>query len=399
MKVLNRETLAEKRENSFYRMEVYSSRGAAESRAAPIFARADVVKGTRNWRETALRETLLNRMRENGRKLYNAQQKNAETGFDTETLRQFQVDLIQDIQRFADDLTDYSAQLFIEQTNRDFRGEVKLRDVLPGVGEEGEMEGTGDAAPLIRHNLPTDRTVRLKIKAFADKTTAAEMFLNPFYSPERTTESFARILADEKNADFFRPLNAATFDAAHSVPFDTAGTTIDLRRYNTVKAAINKGIRLIDPISGREQGKMHHEIYLLVSALDNDGYNLPTILGGGLERLAGVNQLAGALPITAIVPYSCGLNDGQIYGNKTLRYPGVADGVAYLYIKNRSYGAYRLTAIQPSLISSTGSATQLLPEEQTMFRITGTYLESVLPGADIKGKAAGAIIKLPLNPS
>jgi hypothetical protein len=261
------------------------------------------------------------------------------------------------------------------------------------------MSGTGDSAALLEHNLPTDIAVQLKIRAFGDKTMAAEQWLDPFYNPGRITESFARILADSKNADFFRPLNAATFDAAHSVAFDKAGANIDVQRYNTIKAAINKAIRLIEPISRREQGKMRHEIYLLVSALDNDGYNLPAIVGGGLERLAGINQLVGALPITAIVPYSAGLNDGQPYGLKTLRYPGVADGEAYVYIKNDSYGAYRFTAVQPSLISSKGSADQLLPEIQTMFRISGTYMGSVLPGSAIGGKAAGAIIKLPLNPS
>jgi hypothetical protein len=316
--------------------------------------------------------------------------KNAATGYDPATIAALVQNFVIDLQRLKDDMTDYTPILLTERVDTEAPENVTLRNYLPYVGREGTVMGAGDTVPLMEHNLPVDVVVKMVIKAFGDKTMFRELMLNPFYNTEHVMEGAARILVDGQNKESIGAIVGATYDANHSQAADTTGATKDLQTYLTVKAAIKKALALWNTPTKKQNGLMAHKIYLLLNPIDLP--DIQPIVEGGLERLAGINQMVGRLPIDAIIPYSGGLNDGMAWGGETLSFPGVAAGTFYIMIKNDVYGGYKIVKRTATMEMGSGDVLALTTETRAWHRIDGTYLDWILPSA-AGGKQYGAVIK------
>jgi hypothetical protein len=242
----------------------------------------------------------------------------------------------------------------------------------------------------MEHNLPVDVNVPLQIKAFGDKTTFRELYLNPFHKTENILQSAARILADSQNKEVIGKIITADYTAAaFNQPADTTGATADLKIYNTVKKAIKKALMLYNTPTGKRIGEMQHEIYLLINPLDL--YDVEPVINGGLERLAGINQMVGRLPFNGVIPYAGGINDGLKWGNETLSFPGVPLGKFFILIKNPVYGGYKVIKRSPSMEMGNGDVLALTTEKRAWHRIDGVFLDWLLPGGTPQ-KPAGAVI-------
>jgi hypothetical protein len=349
---------------------------------------------TKKWLNGESREKLLNELYS----LRSAIQKKqlAATGYDAETIRQFFADIVLDIQAQVDDLRDYSSQLMNVTSIPDASKYIKLRELLPYVGKEDLNSGTLDAFPLIEHALASLEEITIDVRGFGDKYGLNEELFNPSFSIDRITQSAARIIVDEANADFFKPVVLATYDAAHTQTFISAtGASNDVNTYNTVAAAVDKVLALFNPFANKYNYKFNPKLVLLIS--QRDQRKISPIVNGELSRLTSINQLTPAL-VDNIIAYDGGLNDGASYANgaEILSYPGIPSGTAYVYAINDVYGARKINKVDVTMDIQDGDILTSCREKRRWYRARGVYLDSVLP-TTVSGKAAGAIIKVNLS--
>jgi hypothetical protein len=320
-------------------------------------------------------------------------QGNASKGYDRKTIMDLATVYTIDLSRQADEYVDYTPVLYTERVDENFTEMTNLRDSLPYIGKEEEITGSGDTVPLMKPALPKDYPVYQKVRGFGDKTTLRQLVFNPFHKTELIIESAARILADEKNNDSLGPILSADYTAAFKQAANTTGATFDLRLYNTIKAAIWKAVNLNCLPIGKQNGLLRYETYLLVNPMDM--INIQPVVNGALAAVAGIQQLAPALPIDGIIPYGGGLNHGLLYGNETLNYPGVPQGKAYVYIKVDVFGGYRLVKRNETMEVGEGDVLAISPEKRAWHRIRGLFHDWVLP-TTVGGKNYGAVIEVEL---
>jgi hypothetical protein len=342
------------------------------------------------WRNSAPREAWL-AVRRNleGR----VRRMNAATGFDMETIRALAGNYTIDLVRLADDYADYTPVLFKETVDEALPERFDLMDHLPYVGKEENIIGSSDTAPLMQHTLPAEYPVRLYIRGFGDKSTLRELVFNPFHKTELILESAARILADEKNADSIKPIVSAAYGANHTQAADTSGTTFDLQLYNTIRKGLVKVLNLTNKGAGKENGKMHCRVYLLINPLDEP--NIMPVINGALASAGGIQQIAGRLSIDGVISYGGGLNDGQKYGAETLSYPGCQQGAAYAVAVPEVYCGYRFVKQNETMEVGEGDILGFTAEKRAWHRIRGVHNGFVLPETS-GSKYYGSVIKIAL---
>ena len=392
MKLFNAETMRKDLMGKVRNIRIYNGTATENlANTSTAVAREETIKVVgEKWQNSAGRETLL-RERKNLEDKY--KQMNAAVGYDMATIQALAGLYTIDLVRQADDLADYTPVLFKEVVDEDAPETVNLRDMMPYIGKEDDMTGSGDTVPLMQSALPVDYPVHLKIRGFGDKTTLRQMVFNPFHKTERIIESAARILADEKNKDSIGPIVSATFGAGHKQAADTTGATYDLQLYNTLKKGIVKALKLYNKPLAKENGIVRHEIFLLVNPMDL--INIQPIVNGALAGVGGIQQVAAALPIDGIIPYGGGLNHGMKYGKDTLSYPGVPSGKVYAFIKVESFGGYRIVKRNETMEVGEGDVLGLTSEKRAWHRIRGIYNDFVLPATE-KGKDYGAVVEITL---
>jgi hypothetical protein len=257
-----------------------------------------------------------------------------------------------DVELEAEQIPDISAQLFTEVMAPQATQTVKIREMLPYVGEFGEISGSNDSVPLMEMSMPVQEELTLKIEGFGWKDSMREHDFNPFFDVNRVLRGAAIIVADKKNAEFANPVLNATYDAAHSQAADTTGATRDLKIYNTLKAAYKKAVQLIHPILKIQLGTMKFTPYLICNPIDD--IDITPIVKGVIDRST-VPQNMSPLAFT-ILQYGGGTYNGFPYGKKTISQAGVPMG--YLYLKTE-FGAMRVIKRDTSLSVGTVSVLQL----------------------------------------
>jgi hypothetical protein len=391
MKLLNAETMRKDLVGKVRKVRIYN--GSVErnqKETEPSVAHEETIKVTgEKWLNSAGREALL-RDRKN---LQSKLEKNAATGFDRATIAGLAVLHTIDLVRQQDEYPDYASVLMREVVNEELTDPSNLVDQMPYIGKEEEVKGSGDTVPLMEHALPVKYPVELQIRGFGDKTTMRQLIFNPFHKTEKLIESAARILSDHKNKDLFGDIFGVTYDAAHSQAADTSGATFDLQLYNTLRKGIRKAVHLNNKVLGKANGEYKHEIYLLVNPLDL--IDIQPIANGALAGVGGIQQIAAALPIEGIIPYSCGLNHGFLYGKETLSYPGVPQGKAYAFVKVDTFGAYRLIKRNETMEMGEGDVLSLSSEHRAWHRIRGVFTDWIKPVTE-GGKAYGAVVEITL---
>jgi hypothetical protein len=392
MKLLNAETMRKDLVGKVRKIRIYNGTTTQNLNAA----KADVAQEetieveSEKWLNSKGREELL---RDEHMLVEKCKLMNAETGYDMKTIQKLAGLYTIDLVRQADEYVDYTPVLFKERFDENAPETVNLRDEVPYIGKEEDVQGSGDTVPLMKSSLPVDYPVYLKIRGFGDMTTLRQMVFNPFHKNEKIIESAARILSDEKNNDSFGPIFKASYGAAHKQPVDTTGATYDLQLYNTLKKGIRKALRLNNLPLGKANGLVRHEVYLLVNPMDL--LDIQPIASGALAGVGGIQSFTPALPITGIIPYGGGLNDGLEYGKETLSYPGVPLGKVYVFVKVESFGGYRITKRNETMEVGDGDILALSPAKKAWHRIRGVHSDFILPKT-VDTKNYGAIVEITL---
>jgi len=314
--------------------------------------------------------------------------KNAAQGISADQLAELQALTVIAVEFAEAEMDDHSGALFNAVSLPNATQTVVLQEILPYIGDEGTVSGTNDHVPLLDATIPTKDMVKLFVRGFGWKDSLLNDALNPFYSPERVTRSAATLSVDAKNRDFFKPVIEATYDANHSQSPDTVGTTYHLKIRNTLEMALQKAYALKHPVTGKRVSAMAHKNYLLCNPVD--ALIMRPIVAGQIG-IQTTPQFMGALDLD-VIAYDGGNFDGLTYGKKTLEFPGIPQGTAYIYVKN-IYGAQKVIKRNTSLAVGAGDVLELSTERKAWHRIDGVFLDWVLPTA---GAGKGAIIKITL---
>ena len=347
-----------------------------------------IVATTKMWRNSDKREILLNRIHQLKQQL--EAQRNAGQGPDAALAAQLVGAYYIDLVRLSDEMPDYTGVLTQIIDRPDMPKDVNLRDFLPYTGKERVMAGSNDSVPLIEERTAEITPIALELRAFGHKNSLWDVLFNPFLDTERLMQTAATIRVDSRNDDVIGAIVRATYDAGHSQAADTTGSTYDLKVYNTMLAAIKKVNDLLHPLfKTRTIGSMNPQIYLLCNP--SDQWSIQRVVSGGLVGASGVAQIVSALPLTGIIPYGGGIQDGLPWGKETLSYPGVAKGAFYLAAITR-FGGYTLVKRDLTLETGIGEVLELSREERAWYRVGKVFMDWLI-GSTNNSKYYGAIIK------
>jgi hypothetical protein len=394
-KVINAAIVAEEKMKNGEMREAKVYRGTANGNlagtAVDLYGSEKYKLAGAKWKNSAGYNALWNDIYQMQGKIKTA---NAANPVDPTTLAGYFAKLFIDVERNMDDLLDITPFVAMVIRNEMAQEISYLRDWLPYIGKEKIISGTNDMVPLIDQKTAAVEQIQLYVRAFGWKDSIKNMAFAPINVLQRVTEAAARIAVDYKNAQIMDPINAASttgFGAKHSQAADATGSTFDLKMYNTLRQAQKKLGTLIHPMYTNR----------LVSSLP--GYASPTLLCHpnnlwDIQRVVsgftagGFVQDVAPLPIGSIVPYACGIQHGETWGEETLSLPGVAENVAFMLIPDQ---AMILDKRDVTLEVGTGSVLELSTEERSWHRISGTNTSYLIGGATTNtGK--GCIVKIAL---
>lgn len=387
MRIINAASVAEERmKNGEVRVaKVYA--GTAEENKKTENARvfeggeAKYKIGSGKWKNSAGYHELW-------RDIYASQQKivNSATPPTSAELAAYFAKMFIDVQRQMDDLLDITPMIANVIKDENAQENPNVRDYLPFIGKEKIISGTNDKVPLIDAKTASVETMTLYVRAFGWKASVKYYAFAAMNVLQKVTEAAARIATDYKNAQIMDAINAVTFGTKHTVAADnTNGATFDLKLYNTIRKARKKLGTLVHPLYANR----------LVSTLA--GFNAPGLLVHpnnlwDLQRVlsgftaGGFVQDVAPLPIGDVIPYACGVQHGEVWGEETLSLPGVTENKAYMFIPDQ---ALIVDKRDVTLEVGSGSVLELSAEERSWHRISGTHTNYLIGGADTSNGAAG----------
>lgn len=304
--------------------------------------------------------------------------------------------VIIDITRRRQESGDLTNLIATEITDFDFPEVISLRELYDYVGEMQEVSGSNDSVPLIEQALGTTDTVSMKILAIGWKDSLKNLLFNKLRDIEKANRAAVNAYVDKRNAATVGAIVGATFHATQKQAADaTAGATYDVLMYNTMRKGIKKLRSLKDP---QTKGKIAvPSLTLLCNSADR--WDIERVingqLGSGNGTIAGQNM--ASLPIDTIIEYDHGITDGKKWGKKTLSYPGVTQGKAYLFVPREAFWV----AVKRPLTMETGrgSVLQLSTEEKAWYGVQGEhykqFLGSSYPAAGTTGEGFIVEITLP----
>ncbi len=312
------------------------------------------------------------------------------------TLESLLQKVIIDITRRRQESGDLTSLIATEITDFDFPEVITLRELYDYVGEMQEVSGSNDSVPLIEQALGITDTVAMKILAIGWKDSLKNLLFNKLRDIEKANKAAVNAYVDKRNAATVGAIVGATFHATQKQAAVVDATkTYDVLMYNTMRKAIKKLRSLKDP---QTKGLIAvPSLTLLCNSADR--WDIERVingqLGSGNGTIAGQNM--ASLPIDTIIEYDHGITDGKKWGKKTLSYPGVTQGKAYLFVPREAFWV----AVKRPLTMETGrgSVLQLSTEEKAWYGVQGEhykqFLGSSYPAAGTSGEGFIVEITLP----
>lgn len=393
MRVVNAATIAEERvkngEVRIARVYAGTKEENKKEEKPKVYGEARYKVGSTKWKNSAGYHDLWRDIYANQQKIMNA----ANPATPTELAGYF-AKLFIDVQRQMDDLLDITP-LVANVVKADAAQEISyIRDWLPYTGKEEIISGTNDKVPMMDMKAATTEQIVQYVRAFGWKASVKTLAFAPMNVLQKVTEAAARIATDYKNAQIMDPINAIdTWGAKHTISADSTGSTFDLKVYNTLRKAKKKLGGLIHPMYTNR----------LVSTLA--GFNAPGLLVHpnnlwDIQRVitgftaGGFVQDVAPLPIGDVIPYACGIQHGDLWGEETISLPGVTENKAYMFIPGQ---AMIVDKRDVTLEVGTGSVLELSNEERSWHRISGTNTAYMIGGADSgTNSGKGTIIEINL---
>jgi len=293
-----------------------------------------------------------------------------------------------DITRRAMESPDLTSVIATEVTNFEFSETVNLREIYPYRGDFKEIKGTNDSVPLIEQTFGETDSVDMTIRALGWKDSLKNLLFNKIHNMQKVLQSVADADTDKRNSLTVGAIVGATYVASQKQAADaTSGATYDVLMYNTFRKAIKKLRGLLDYRTARKIAVPR--ISILCNSYDT--WSIERVIRGQLTT-GGANgtlttlNLQG-LPISQIIEYDQGINDGFDWGKETLSYPGVTAGKCYIFVPNEYFWVLNKRPL--TMETGRGSVLQLSTEERAWYRVQAEF-NKIFLGSSYAGTALGA---------
>lgn len=390
VKIINRDTIAKERFAAGIASPMQIFKGNSHQNKQmkePVFyGKKQIVKmGSENWVNSAGYIQLWDEIGKLQYKIKSAQ--NAAQPPSAADLEALLGKLFIDITRRAQESPDLTSRLCTEITDLGFAETINLREIYQYRGDFEVIAGTNDSVSLLEQATGETDTVDLSIRALGWKDSLANMLYNRLHTMQKVNEGINNANIDKRNSLVIGVLVAATYVASQKQAADTTGTTYDIKMYTTFRKAIKKLRGLKDYRTDRKIAVPR--ISILCNSYDT--WSIQRVIGGQLTSGGSTGTLTTvntqALPIAEIIEYDQGINDGFLWGKKTLSYPGVTAGKCYILVP-REY-SWVLNKRPLTKETGTGSVLQLSTEEMAWYRVQAEFLK-ILLGSSYPGTALGA---------
>jgi hypothetical protein len=387
VKIINQESLAQERFRLGHTSEMNIFKGSKfenrDDKSPVTHAKPQIIKmGAEKWVGSAGYHKLRNEINVLQRRINAAQSPtSAEI---TALLGKMFIDYT----RRAQEAPDLTSRICTEITDLSFDKTINLREIYKYRGYFDTISGANDSVPLIEQATGTTDTVDLAIYALGWKDSLANMLFNRLHTMDKVNQAVVDADTDLRNSKVIGAIVGATFVASQKQAADTtSGATYDVKMYSTFRKAIKKLRRLLDYRTTRKIATP--SIAILCNSYDS--WSIQRVIGGQLQTggTTGVinSQNVQALPISEIIEYDQGINNGFAWGEKTLSFSGVTAGTCYVFVP-REY-AWVMNKRPLTMETSRGTALQLSTEERAWYRVQAEFLK-VLLGSSYTGTELGA---------
>jgi hypothetical protein len=289
-----------------------------------------------------------------------------------------------EVTRRANESPDLTSLIAREVTDFNMPENPNLRDLTPFRGRMRKVSGGNDPVPLIEQNTGNLDPMAIEIYAVGWKDSIKNTLFNQFFTMDKVIQAAVDSYVDNRNNLIIGYLAGITFDnsqkqAAH---VDT-DQSLDANTYETMR----DGVALLKSLLDRQTQRPI--AVPSVSALCNsqDTWQVERVIRGQLESNGGgaVGAIRAALPISALIEYDRGINDGFTIGNTDIDLPGVPEGKVWLFVPNVVIVANKRPL---TMDSGKGSVLELSTEERSWYHAQDEYFKDFL-GSSFPGTALG----------
>lgn len=310
--------------------------------------------------------------------------RNAAEAPSTSSLEAFFGKYFIDLQRQVKEAGDLTSLIANEFTDFNMSKTPSVRDYEPFRGQMKTISGVSDPVPLIVQNEGNLDTFSLEIKAVGWKDNLANLLYNQWFSMDKVVKAASDAYTDAKNAATCGVIVGTTFAASQKQAADaTSGCTPDELTYNTLQKAV-KLIRGLKDIYTSRKIPIPSLSILCNSA---DTWQIENVIRGQLNDNGGQARGSNraALPISSIIEYDQGINNGFVLGKDTVSLPGVTAGKCYLFVP----GVMMIGNKRPlTMESGMGSVLDLSTEERAWYGVFGGFYKQFL-GTSFVGSSCG----------
>ena len=295
-----------------------------------------------------------------------------------------------DITRRVQDGFDLTPLIATEITNLDFGRTVNLREIYDFVGYFAEIEGSGDSVKLIQQATGTTDTVDMQARGLGWAQSLINLLYDDLYTIEKVIRAASQAYIDMRNSKTAGVIIGATYVASQKQAADATGSTYDTKMYNTWRKAIKK-IRGLKDYRGDQIPINIPSLSILCNSYDT--WSIARAIQGQLQSSGGkgsgdvYSMNLAALPIDSIIEYDRGMTHGKTWGKKTLSYPGVTAGTAYLFVPREYFWVLNKRPL--TMETGRGSVLTLSQEERAWYNIQAEFYKIFL-GSSYDGTALGA---------
>ena len=311
--------------------------------------------------------------------------KNAADSPSTAALDAFFAKYYIDLQRHTVESGDLTSVIANEVTDFNMDKTVTVRDYEPFRGKMKTVSGVNDAVPLIQQNTGNTDTFSIEIQAVGWKDTLDNQLYNKWFGMDKVVKAAGDAYTDAKNAKTCGVIVGTTYAATQKKAYDaTANCTPDELMYNTLRDAAAQLRQLKDIYTQRKIAVP--SIAILCNSADT--WKIENVIRGQLEANGGGarGNIRSSLPISSIIEYDRGINDGFTIGKELISYPGVTAGKCYMFVP----GVMMIGNKRPlTMESGMGSVLELSTEERAWYGINGGFYKQFL-GTSFVGSTCGA---------
>lgn len=243
-------------------------------------------------------------------------------------------DLIRiDISRRRAQEPDYTDMVGLEIQRPEAGPSVTLDEFLEWAAVFEPIAGNNDPLPLMEHKSGATGTLTFDLFGVADKTSLKEILFSSLYDLERRNRAVVRAHTGLRNSRnvlgrMVAKTTATGWAANQQQAADaTSGATKEELLYNTLVQALKKLFLLKDP----QTSQTINTPQVMLAIPKGTEWSFMRAIGGQLNQggKGKVGNFEALSQIDAIIPFR---GDTIYWNKKTVSYPGVASGKAYLFV-------------------------------------------------------------------